>query len=352
MAFVPHMIEARDKASARFARADEGIYHLTLVVYFPEEPKRARYIGPFVELAGLEQKIQETAQDFNTVIPSGAFLSEMLNAPVSGLSGIEEVHIPFRGIEGSVSFYIKYEKQTYIKTFIQGGSWSFEKQLYTVVVDTLKIWTNDYETDEQYVAKVEAEATFSKMSSAVARVNDIVNQWDKEVGNEGKIIPVDDDSVRGVMTSSRDDTELKRVHIITRTLWQAGALKGAGVQATMMAPGDRDGFAKRTLLTDLPEKERAAFASAGAAKLNSSTKRTAASMGQDIDAEDTPKRLRVSGPDDQEARDKKSVAMPLDQNDLEKCTRSDVGVGQGTDKDPMHMAEHVDSGAVEYEEAN
>ncbi|KAF2439348.1 hypothetical protein P171DRAFT_436046 [Karstenula rhodostoma CBS 690.94] len=288
MAIAPTMIKPRDKGSAEIARQEDVIYHLTLVVHFAKQPKRARYITPFVELSGLEQKIQETVRDFSTVIPSGASLSELLNAPVSGLAGVEQVHIPCHGLEGSISFLIHYEKQNYIKYCYRSNFWSFGKLLYTVVVDTLKIRTDDQEKDEQYMTKVEVEATFASMDSAVECVSALVDRWDKEMGkHQGKIISVDRKSMCGVMISPNKKTELKHARIITRTLWQAGALNGKGGKAIMVVPEDRNSFAKRTRMMEHTEQEKTGTTSTGAAKLNNWKKRTAADMDRDVDAEDT-----------------------------------------------------------------
>ncbi|KAL1610797.1 hypothetical protein SLS60_002468 [Paraconiothyrium brasiliense] len=255
----PDMIKRRDKASAEMAKQDDVIYHLVLEIHMSGKPKRARYIAPFVELAGLEEKIQETIQDgFKTVVPSGAFLSELLHAPVSGLAGIEEIRIPFHGLEGSIAFHIHYEKANYIKYCYRSCFWSFDKLLYTVVIDTPKVSSRPHEIRSQFVTEVEVEATFGSMVSAVACVKAIVNRWNNETSNyESKTIPVDQDSVRGVMTSSRMKTiELKHVRIITRCLLQAGGLKGSNGKAIMMGCQDRDGFAKRKWVakSEVPKK--------------------------------------------------------------------------------------------------
>jgi hypothetical protein len=349
MATAPDMIKTRDKMSAEIARQEDVIYHLILVINIAGQPKRARYIAPFVELASLEQKIQETVQDFSTVIPSGAFLSELLHAPVVGLAGVEEVRIPFHGLDGSISFLVQYEKMAYIKYCYRRRHWTFEKLLYTVVVDTPKKRTDEHEKEEQYVTKVEVEATFSSWDSAVACVEAMVDRWDKEMGKyQGKVISVDRNSMRGVMISPKHKMEVKHVRIITRTLWQAGALKETNGKAVMAQRKDRNGFPKRTRMVEAEQDKSAT--TTGAGKQNSSTKRTRDDMDQGVDVKATSKRARIEGPKEHHARGEAIAATPCNQNGPVKRARQDEGVGERREEHQMkriRVVEHVDSGEVE-----
>ncbi|KAJ4349396.1 uncharacterized protein N0V89_008011 [Didymosphaeria variabile] len=351
----PDMIKCRDKTSTEIARQEDVVYHLILVVHFGEKPKRARYIAPFVELAGLEQKIQEKVQDdFSTVIPSGAFLSELLHAPVSGLAGVEEVHIPFHGLEGSITFLIQYEKQNYIKYCYRSSAWSFEKLLYTVVVDIPKVGTRPHEIRGQYVTKVEVEATFGSMVSAVACVKAMVDRWNKEKGKyEGKIIPVDHDSVRGVMISSKIKIiELKHVRIITRTLWQAGALKGSNGKAIMVGCQDRDGFAQRRRTVEHTEQEKAATNTAVTGNQSNLKKRTIEEIDREADAEATSKRTRIDQHEHPKTQGETLGAMPEEQNALAKRPGPDEFVDQDrSEVKRIRVVEHVDLGEDEDGEA-
>ncbi|KAL5386165.1 hypothetical protein DPSP01_004249 [Paraphaeosphaeria sporulosa] len=153
------------------------------------QPKRGRYIAPFIEPAGLEQNIQETVQDFKTVVPSGAFLSGLLNTPVTGLADAAEVHTPLHELEGSISSPIQHETQNYIKYCYQTEFWSFEKLLYTVVVDTPNTRIGKHKKAYQYVSKVEVQASFACLEAAVACISTMVDRWEKDMGNhQGKII--------------------------------------------------------------------------------------------------------------------------------------------------------------------
>lgn len=244
------MIKPRDRASEEIVKQQDVIFHLILVIRGAEGWQRARYIAPFVELGSLEQKIQETVQDFDTVVPSGAFLSELLHSPVCGMPGVEELRIPLVELEGSITFIIPYEKEKYTKHCYRNLIWSFDKLLYTVVIDTPKTRTDKYDNEEQYVTSVEVEATFASLNSAVGCVNEVVARWNKEKGDtKAEAFPVERDSRRGVLFTSDQKTELKHVRIITRDLWQAGALKSTKGSAIVLPPEDRSGFTTRRRVT-------------------------------------------------------------------------------------------------------
>ena len=54
MTFAKEMIKRRDKETSELTKQDNVLYHLILRIGFWRKPKRSRYIGVFVELAGLE----------------------------------------------------------------------------------------------------------------------------------------------------------------------------------------------------------------------------------------------------------------------------------------------------------
>ncbi|KAJ4299308.1 hypothetical protein N0V90_004552 [Kalmusia sp. IMI 367209] len=245
MARAVDMIKLRDRSSSEAAKQENVVFHLILVIREPRRQKQARYIGPFLEFDSLEQKIQETVRDFDSVIPSAAFLSELLNSPVGGLAGVEEVRIPLAGLQNIIYLQVPFEKRPYIKYCYRNTLWSLRKLLYVVVIDIPRSQMTRHEKEDRYVSKVEVFGTFGSLLAANACVSALVERWNKEKGYEATPIPVKPNSVQGVQTSRRKGTEMKRVRIVTRTLLQAGATKGTDGETTAIRPQGRNDFAKR-----------------------------------------------------------------------------------------------------------
>ncbi|KAF2242197.1 hypothetical protein BU26DRAFT_524390 [Trematosphaeria pertusa] len=246
--YMADFVKARDPDSTARAKDPDTMYHLKMTT--PWARSRARYLGAFINLEGVQAKIQDTVEDLNSVVPSPAFLSGLLDSPRHGLGGVQELRIPLVGLDKCVKFQIKLENNPYIKYCVRSGAWSAQKALYTVVVETLELRKNTTNgVEERYIADIEVDATFASAVVANDRVKAVAKKWKDKRPGRVELRQKGQDHTTGVAYDKAMGGEKVRcVSIVTKLLMQAGAVDGAEAQG-----GDRP--PKRKLVAPtLPSK--------------------------------------------------------------------------------------------------
>lgn len=209
-------------------------------------------VGVFVELAIMEQAIQRCLTFSDTVLPSPAFLSELLDTPSYNLADISKVRIPLRRLDGHISFHIDNEPATAIRQCYNLRLYDFEDKLYMVLIE-IQAWAPGLLRKKKIVANILVEETFHELDKANDWVKAVVERWKRRnprhrsrlmTTNNGPVgsCPL---SLWGRERPFAPDYDGKVVYIVARSLWEAGALQARdGCTATMRAvpAGHRTSF--------------------------------------------------------------------------------------------------------------
>ncbi|KAF1962707.1 hypothetical protein CC80DRAFT_530652 [Byssothecium circinans] len=180
---VAHLVKPRPYTDNRALQSPNLIFHLTVTT--PWEPTRTQYRGPYVSPEALKQSVEGPVEDMGTIVPSARFLENLLDGGTSlGVKGIAELWLPLREEKGKgvVTFKIGYEEDDYIHFGIRQTYWPFEKAMYAVIVEGVKMQRDLMSGRvEEVVENVVPEASFVNLASANVKVRDVVRLWNEEV---------------------------------------------------------------------------------------------------------------------------------------------------------------------------
>jgi hypothetical protein len=252
---ISRYITLRIQSGATLARSGDAIFHLKMETRNTCGPVGIRYLGAFVEIGVVKEKIWEVIDGKMTAVPSREIVDALLDGAGVGAPDVAEVRVPMSGGKGEMRFSIVLEEDAYIKDCIRRSIWTQKKLLYTVIVEKSRFST-DLEASERdnmrgkqtaklqspsrNVTDIKIKRTYASQTAAQELVSTILRSWQGRVSERGRGFALAEKDgtymAKGVRYDDKGQ-EVSCVQVVTRNILRAGAKTWNGKDGEVVGDG-------------------------------------------------------------------------------------------------------------------